>query len=96
MDGQERIPMAPLTQSPAWQALLAHHGHIKDVHLRTLFADDPRPGGAASPPKGAGLFLDYSKNRITDETLRLLLALAEERGVVKRDATRCSRARRST
>ena len=75
--------MAALTGSPAWQALVAHHARIKDVHLRTLFADDP---GRAERfcAEGAGLFLDYSKNRITDETLRLLLTLAEERGVMKR------------
>ncbi|MEO9188586.1 MAG: glucose-6-phosphate isomerase, partial [Acetobacteraceae bacterium] len=75
--------MSALTGSPAWQALIAHYARIKDVHLRTLFADDP---GRATrfAAEGAALFLDYSKNRITDETLRLLLALAEERGVAKR------------
>ncbi|WP_428483912.1 glucose-6-phosphate isomerase [Rhodopila sp.] len=75
--------MTALTATPAWQALTAHHAQIKDVHLRTLFADDP---GRAErfAVEGAGLFLDYSKNRVTDETLRLLLQLAEERGVAKR------------
>jgi glucose-6-phosphate isomerase len=75
-----------LTASPAWQKLMAHHARLKDVHLRTLFAEDP---GRAERfcAEGAGLFLDYSKNRITDETLRLLLALAAERGVAaRRDA----------
>jgi glucose-6-phosphate isomerase len=75
--------MAALTDSPAWQALTAHYAHIKDVHLRTLFADDPERAKRFSA-EGAGLFLDYSKNRITDETLQLLLALAEDRGVARR------------
>ena len=56
---------------------------IKDAHLRKLFADDPGRAERFSA-EGAGLFLDYSKNRITDETMRLLLQLAEERGVAKR------------
>jgi len=75
--------MTALAAAPSWRALAAHHAQIKDVHLRTLFADDP---GRAERfcAEGAGLFLDYSKNRITDETLRLLLRLAEERGVAKR------------
>jgi glucose-6-phosphate isomerase len=75
--------MTALTQTPAWQALSAHHAQIKDVHLRKLFADDP---GRAErfAVEGAGLFLDYSKNRITDETVKLLLQLAEDRGVAKR------------
>jgi glucose-6-phosphate isomerase len=72
-----------LTATPAWRALAAHHELIKDMHLRTLFAEDPGRAERFSV-EGAGLFLDYSKNRITDETLRLLLQLAEERGVMKR------------
>jgi glucose-6-phosphate isomerase len=75
--------MTALTVTPSWQALLAHHAQIKDLHLRDLFADDPGRAERLSA-EGAGLFLDYSKNRITDETLRLLLRLAEERGVMKR------------
>ncbi len=75
--------MPTLTGSPAWQALVAHHAEIKDVHLRTLFADDPGRAERFSA-EAAGLFLDYSKNRITDETLRPLLALAADRGVAKR------------
>ena len=71
---------------PAWQALAAHHTKIKDAQLRTLFADDPQRAQRFSV-EGAGLFLDYSKNRITQETLRLLLALADARGVfARRDA----------
>ena len=70
----------------AWQALEQHAAGLRDVHLRELFASDP---GRAERFTGeaAGLFLDYSKNRITDETMRLLVALAEERGVAdRRDA----------
>jgi glucose-6-phosphate isomerase len=75
-----------LTDSSSWHQLAAHHARIKDIHLRTLFAEDP---GRAErfTAEGAGLFLDYSKNRITDETLALLLRLAEKRGVTaRRDA----------
>jgi len=75
--------MTALTAGPAWQALAAHYEQIKDLHLRTLFADDPRRAERFSV-EGAGLFLDYSKNRITDETVRLLLGLARERGVAQR------------
>ncbi len=69
-----------LTQRPAWQALAAHFDQIQEVHLRTLFADDPQRGQRLTA-EAAGLFLDYSKHRITDETLRLLLALAGECGL---------------
>jgi glucose-6-phosphate isomerase len=72
-----------LIETPAWQALSAHHAKIKDAHLRQLFADDP--GRAAQfSAEGAGLFLDYSKNRITEETIELLVNLARERGVAER------------
>jgi glucose-6-phosphate isomerase len=72
-----------LTQSPAWQALEAHHRQLHDVHLRTLFAEDPQRGERLSI-EAAGLYLDYSKNRVTDETLRLLVQLAGERGLRER------------
>ncbi len=75
--------MTALTATPAWQALAAHHAQIKDLHLRRLFADDPDRAERFSV-EGGGLFLDYSKNRITDESVRLLLQLAHERGVSKR------------
>ena len=75
--------MTDLTTAPSWRTLMTHHTQIKDLHLRDLFADDPGRAGRFSA-EGAGIFLDYSKNRITDETLRLLLRLAEERGVMKR------------
>jgi len=78
--------MPQLTATPAWKNLTTHYAAIKDVHLRSLFADDPGRATRFSA-EGAGLFLDYSKNRITDETIRLLLALAQERGVsARRDA----------
>ncbi|HEX7125503.1 MAG TPA: glucose-6-phosphate isomerase, partial [Thermodesulfobacteriota bacterium] len=70
----------PLTQLPAWRALLAHHEQVRDLHLRDLFAADPTRGERMSA-EGAGLYLDYAKNRITDETLRLLLDLAEACGL---------------
>jgi glucose-6-phosphate isomerase len=75
--------MTALTATPAWQALKVHHAQVETLHLRELFADDPGRAERFSA-EGAGLFLDYSKNRITDETLRLLLRLADERGVTKR------------
>ena len=75
--------MTALNTAPSWQALIAHHAIIKDLHLRTLFAEDPGRVERFSA-EGAGLFLDYSKNRMTDETIRLLLMLAEERGVMRR------------
>ena len=75
--------LAPLTERPAWAALTAHHQTMRDVHLRTLFADDPGRGERLTA-EGAGLFLDYSKNRVTDETLRLLLQLADESGLRER------------
>jgi glucose-6-phosphate isomerase len=67
----------PLTSRPAWKALEAHHAQIRDRHLRQLFADDPKRGERLVL-EAAGLYLDYSKNRITDETLKLLVQLAEE------------------
>jgi glucose-6-phosphate isomerase len=73
----------PLIDSPAWRSLVAHHASLRDVHLRQLFADDPQRGDRLTA-EAAGLFLDYSKNRVTDETLRLLLQLAAERGVRER------------
>jgi glucose-6-phosphate isomerase len=65
---------ARLTERPAWKALADHYRQIRDVHLRTLFAEDPRRFAV----EAEGLYLDYSKHRVTAETMRLLLALAEE------------------
>jgi len=72
-----------LTDTPAWRALQAHHAEIESVHLRELFADDPGRG-ERMVAEGGGLYLDYSKNRINEETLRLLVQLAEEREVAER------------
>src|ERR1700761_5047676 len=70
----------PLAERAAWAALTAHHGQIKSLHLRQLFADDAKRGERLTVD-AAGLYLDYSKNRVTDETLDLLLQLAEESGL---------------
>ena len=70
----------PLPARKAWKALEAHQKKIREVHLRTLFADDPQRGTRMTAEAG-GIFLDYSKNRITDDTLRLLIQLAEESGL---------------
>lgn len=67
----------PLTERNAWKALAAHYEHVRHLHLRTLFADDPRRGEHMAA-EAAGLYLDYSKNLVTDETLKLLMQLAEE------------------
>jgi glucose-6-phosphate isomerase len=75
--------IAPLTQRPAWAELEHHHGEIADRHLRDLFAEDPGRGERLIA-EGAGLYLDYSKNRITDETLGLLVRLARESGLAER------------
>src|SRR6478609_11164076 len=68
---------ARLTRLPAWSALRAHHAALKSTHLRELFAQDPKRGERLTA-EAAGVFLDYSKNRVTDETLTLLLKLADE------------------
>ena len=68
------------TSSPAWTALARHHAEIGETHLRQLFADDPERGDRMTA-EAAGLYLDYSKNRVTDETMRLLVDLARECGL---------------
>src|SRR6187200_2263866 len=73
----------PLRELPAWGQLEAHHAEVGGAHLRDLFANDPERGTRLTA-EGAGLFLDYSKHRVTDETLRLLLELAEQRGLRER------------
>lgn len=72
-----------LTQLPAWRALDAHCRQIEQLHLRTLFAEDPGRGDQLVG-EAAGLYLDYSKNRVTRETLRLLLELAESAALTER------------
>jgi len=72
--------IAPLTARPAWKALTRHHSEIRERHLRELFAADPGRGERLAA-EALGLYLDYSKNRITDQTVKLLLQLAEESGL---------------
>src|ERR1700761_7426062 len=69
-----------VTELPAWKALSAHSQKIDRLHLRELFAQDPKRGERLTV-EAAGLYLDYSKNRITDDTLALLLQLAEQSGL---------------
>ncbi|MGH7981276.1 MAG: glucose-6-phosphate isomerase, partial [Limisphaerales bacterium] len=70
-------PAKSLTQFPAWKALKGHSKQLKKLHLRDLFAKDARRGERFTAD-AAGLFLDYSKNRITDKALKSLLQLAKE------------------
>jgi len=72
-----------LTRRPAWKALGAHHKTMREVHLRQLFAEDPKRGERFTT-EAVGIFVDYSKNRVTDETLKLLIQLAEESGLRER------------
>ena len=76
-------PTIKLTQPQAWNALAAHHQSVRELHLRQLFADDPKRGERMTA-EAVGLYLDYSKNRITDEILKLLLQLADESGLRER------------
>src|SRR5262245_56721028 len=73
----------PLTKQPAWKSLSTHYKEMNDWHLRDLFADDPQRGERLAA-EAVGLYLDYSKNRITAETMRLLVKLAEECGLRER------------
>jgi glucose-6-phosphate isomerase len=84
MNGTRMDPKTKsLNERPAWNALIAHHQKVRELHLRKLFADDPTRGQRLTVD-AVGLFLDYSKNRITDETLKLLLQLADESGLRER------------
>jgi len=76
-------PAPRLTERPAWRALEDHYAAVRHLHLRQLFDDDPRRGERLSA-EAVGLYLDYSKQRITDETIRLLVQLAEECGLRER------------
>jgi glucose-6-phosphate isomerase len=76
-------PAQPLTERPAWKALQEHYRTVRDLHLRQVFADDPTRGTRLTA-EAAGLYLDYSKHRVTDETLRLLVRLADDRGLADR------------
>jgi glucose-6-phosphate isomerase len=77
------MAVPPLRDRKAWQALERHHAEIGDRHLRDLFKEDPDRGERLTA-EAVGLYLDYSKNRITDETMRLLVELAEESQVAQR------------
>jgi glucose-6-phosphate isomerase len=76
-------PTTPLTQLSAWKALSAHYEKIRGQHLRDIFKSDP-DRGTRLVAEAEGIYLDYSKHRITDETIKLLLQLAEESGVKAR------------
>jgi len=78
--GAEPANVRPANDRPAWMALEDHYEKIRELHLRDLFSADPKRGERMTA-EAAGVFLDYSKNRITDETLKLLFQLAEESGV---------------
>ena len=73
----QAISGRPAVRSQAWKDLEAHYKKIRELHLRQLFADDPKRGERLTA-EAVGLYLDYSKNRIADETLKLLIHLAEE------------------
>ena len=79
----EPITLQPLTDRSAWKALASHYQEVSKLHLRQLFADDPQRGEQMAF-ESVGLYLDFSKNRITQETLNLLFALAEEAGLQAR------------
>src|SRR5246500_4560913 len=76
---QPQVKKRTIKQS-AWKALASHYKTVSELHLRQLFADDPKRGQRMAI-EAAGLYLDYSKNRVTDETIKLLLQLAEESGL---------------
>ena len=78
--GAQSKNIEPLTRRKAWKALQTHYEELRGLHLRKLFADDPKRGERMTA-EAAGIFLDYSKNRITDETVKLLIQLAEESGL---------------
>ncbi|MGF7237466.1 MAG: glucose-6-phosphate isomerase, partial [Frankia sp.] len=76
-------PMPPISETAEWAALAAHHATLADVHLRDLFASDPSRGRSLTA-EADGLYLDYSKNRLTAETIDLLVAVAERAGLPRR------------
>jgi glucose-6-phosphate isomerase len=78
-----KTSIAPLTKRKSWKALTAHYKSVRELHLRNLFADDAERGERLTA-EAAGIFLDYSKNRVTEETVKLLLELAEESGLRER------------
>src|SRR6516162_1460690 len=83
MEGLAEQLISPTVKRHAWRALEAHHKKVRELHLRKLFADDPTRGERMTA-EAVGIYLDYSKNRITDETLKRLVQLAEESGLRER------------
>jgi glucose-6-phosphate isomerase len=83
MSGTTAAQKALPSERPGWKALAAHYENIREVHLRSLFGADPKRGERLTA-EALGIYLDYSKNRVTDETLQLLLALTEECGLRER------------
>ena len=81
--GTKAQGIEPLTKRKAWRGLQIHYKTVRKLHLRNLFANDPQRGERMTA-ESVGLFLDYSKNRITDETVKLLIELAEESGLRSR------------
>jgi len=79
----KKSPLKPLAKRKAWAALKAHHGKLRSTHLRKLFADDPKRGERFTV-EAVGIYFDYSKNRITEKTRKLLLDLARECGLRQR------------
>jgi len=77
---QEPTDITPLTKLPAWKALEEHYAKVRDLHLRQLFAEDAKRGETFKL-EALGLYFDYSKHRITAETVKLLVALAEQSGL---------------
>src|ERR1019366_4768676 len=80
MSESPKSQATPLTSRASWKTLAAHHEQVGGLHVRELFAGDPSRGERLTA-EAAGLYLDYSKHRVTDETMRLLVALAEEAGL---------------
>jgi glucose-6-phosphate isomerase len=83
MSNTEPAPPAPIVETPEWAALASHHATLAEVHLRELFAADPARGQVLTT-EADGIYLDYSKNRLTAETVRLLIAVAERAGLRQR------------
>src|SRR6266404_2441728 len=81
-----KTTIKPLTKRNAWTTLATHFKEVRELHLRDLFAQDPKRGEGLTL-KAAGLYLDYSKNRVTEETLKLLFQLATESGLKERIAS---------
>ena len=83
MSTSSAVAQTPLTELSAWKALTAHYEKIHSTHLRDLFAQDPDRGTRLTA-EAEGIYLDYSKHRITDQTIKLLVQLAEESGLKER------------